>query len=249
MSYAFWGVSVGANVKAAYRDIPTVFATGQSAFSVMADIGLLTRFNLFKFYSSREPNLSVGTAVKNLGPYVLGEPLPTYWTSGISYSPIRPVLVAFDVLLPFSFDPANFPAERWFLAGGVDVAVTDFLSVQAGFRYKPASPRLSLGSSVELDNISIVANYVVDFNSDPRFSVEAKLDLGDSGRAETRARVDELYVRGLDAYARGDSQVAIGYWEEALELDPDFTPARTNVDLVRNLLRLQESIEGIQIGN
>ncbi len=57
---------MGANVKAAYRDIPTVFATGQSAFSVMADIGLLTRFNLFKFYSSREPNLSVGTAVKNL---------------------------------------------------------------------------------------------------------------------------------------------------------------------------------------
>ena len=102
---------------------------------------------------------------------------------------------------------------------------------------------------MELDNISIVANYVVDFNSDPRFSVETKLDLGDSGRAETRARVDELYVRGLDAYARGDSQVAIGYWEEALELDPDFTPARTNVDLVRNLLRLQESIDGIQIGN
>ena len=100
-----------------------------------------------------------------------------------------------------------------------------------------------------MDNISLVANYVVDFNSDPRFSVEAKLDLGDSGRAETRARVDELYVRGLDAYARGDSDIAIEFWQQALELDPGFTPARTNVELVANLLRLQESIEGIQIGN
>ena len=62
-----------------------------------------------------------------------------------------------------------------------------------------------------------------------------------------RDRVDELYVRGLDAYARGDSDIAIGHWQEALELNPRFTPAKTSLEPVRNLLDLQQSIEQIEI--
>jgi hypothetical protein len=40
-SYSFFGLSVGANVKAGYRSIPSVFATGQSALTVMADVGFV----------------------------------------------------------------------------------------------------------------------------------------------------------------------------------------------------------------
>ena len=63
-------------------------------FTAMAYFGLLTRFNLLKFYHSRSKNFSVGAAIKNLGFNALEEPLPTLASAGFAYSPFRPLLIA-----------------------------------------------------------------------------------------------------------------------------------------------------------
>ncbi len=246
-NYYFYGIAVGTNLKFAYRSIPAIIYPGQSAFAVMADIGALTRFNLLKFYISRSKNFSVGLVIKNLGPYILSEPLPTEATIGIAYSPIRPITVAVDFNYPFSFDPVNFPAESWNIAGGLNVVVTNFLSIQSGFHYKGDNPRITLGTTIDLKNISLVVNYNLDLsgrlNPLDKFSIEAKLNLGDRGRLARENKIDKLYYTGLEEYAKGNIEKAIKYWKEVLQLDPTYIPAKDNIKIAQKALELQRKME------
>jgi hypothetical protein len=103
--YYFNGVAVGATGKLAYRSMPTVddgATAGNSGLGIMLDAGLLTRFNFLKLYSARAKNCSVGLAVKNIGPPVLGDPLPTLATFGLAYSPLRPVVISLDLSKPIN---------------------------------------------------------------------------------------------------------------------------------------------------
>ena len=249
-SYYFYGLAVGANIKLAYREVPKAIEPDQSAFGAMADVGVLTRFNLLKFYSSRSKNFSVGAVVKNLGPYILGEPLPTETTFGIAYSPIRPLTISFDLTIPFSFNPDLYPAEKVNIATGADIAVTNFLSIQTGFKYRGGNPKISLGSTVNLRKIRFVVNYTLDLttstNSVDHFSIQAQLKMGDRGRAALQAKIDDYYTRGLEAYAEGRLQEAIDNWNTVLELDPDFQPAAEMKRTARKAINLQEEMESIQ---
>lgn len=249
-SYYFYGLAVGTNIKVAYRDISEEIEPEQSAVGVMGDFGVLTRFNLFKMYSSRTKNFSVGAVVKNLGPFVLEEPLPTEATFGIAYSPLRPLTFSFDFTLPFSFNPDLFPAEKWNIAGGADIVFTSFFSIQTGFKYRGGNPKISLGSTINLQKIRFVVNYTLDLttssNSVDHFSIQAQLKMGDRGRAELQAKIDEYYTRGLEAYAGGRLQEAIDNWNMVLELEPGFQPAAEMKRTAQRAVVLQEEMEKIQ---
>ncbi|MBA7631253.1 hypothetical protein ES703_38783 [subsurface metagenome] len=246
-NYYFYGLALGTNLKVAYRNIPTVIYPDQSAITGMIDVGILTRLNLLKFYIARSKNFSVGLVLKNLGLPALGEPLPTMATMGIAYAPLRPLTLSIDFNYPISFDPENYPAQHWYIASGMDVAVTDFLSIQAGFQFKGDNPRVSVGSTIDLEKISFIVNYNLDLsgrlNPLDKFSVEAKLNLGDRGRLAQRNLVEDLYLSGLEAYARGNWAEAIQYWERLLEIDPGFIPARQNIETALKALELQEAME------
>lgn len=252
-SYYFYGLAVGANMKAAYRNVPAAFYPDQSVLTGMIDVGLLTRLNFLKLFISRTKNFSVGAVIKNLGLPALSEPLPTVATFGIAYSPIRPLTWAFDFNLPISFDPQSAPAESWYVATGLNVAVTGFLAIQSGFQLKGDNPRVSVGSTLDLQKVSFILNYNLDLsgrlNPLDKFSIEAKLNLGDSGRLAQRNRVDELYLNGLEAYAQGKLEEAIRFWQQALEIDPGFLPARENIGTAQKALELQKRMEeSLQVG-
>ena len=246
-NYYFYGLAFGANLKVAYRNIPAVIYPDQSVFTGMIDLGMLTRFNLFKFFVARSKNFSVGAVFKNLGIPALQEPLPTMATLGLAYSPIRPITLAFDFNYPVSLYPGTAPAEQWYIATGINVAVTNFLAIQSGVQLKGNNPRVSVGATVDLDNVSFIVNYNLDLSGrlDPldKFSVEAKLNLGDGGRLAQRNRVDELYLNGLEAYARGSLEEAVLNWERALEIDPGFVPAIEIIATARKALDLQKKME------
>ncbi len=248
-SYYFHGISVGANLKLAYRHIPNSIYPGQSIATGLADFGLLTRFNFLKFYASRDRNFSLGAVVKNLGLPYEDEPMPTVATAGFAYSPFRPLLFSFDFNYPIAFGLPAEQWEKWYLASGLQVQFTNFFAMHSGFTHRGANPRFTLGSNVSLDYIDLILNYTLDMttqvNTADRFSIEAKMNLGDRGRAELRQQIDEYYIEGLEAYAQGELNRAIDYWEAALDLDPTFQPAAENIVVARRALRLQQDMEAL----
>ena len=243
-SYSFYGLAVGANLKAAYRNVPVAIYPDQSVLTGLIDLGLLTRFNFLKAYSSRSKNFSLGLALKNLGLPALSEPVPTTATAGFAYSPIRPLTWALDFNLPISFVPDVAPAERWYLATGLNVVVSDFLQLQGGVQLKGDNPRVTVGSTIDLPKVSFVLNYNLDLsgrlNPLDKFSIEAKLNLG-RGQVD-RDKVEALYLDGLEAYAQGRLAEAIDCWRKALEIDKSFTPARENIETAQKALDLQQQM-------
>ncbi|MBN2737774.1 MAG: UPF0164 family protein [Spirochaetales bacterium] len=248
-NYYFDGLALGMNIKAAYRSIPENIYPGQSAITAMADFGLLTRFNLFKFFSSKSKNFSIGAAFKNLGFPALGEPLPTMFSGGISYSMIRPITLAIDYNLPVSLDPENFPAERWYMAAGLNIFFTNFLSMQTGFMVKE-NPRFNMGWTLDLSDIKLIGNYNLDLSGSlspvDKFSIEAKIKLGFKEEMEKSEKISSLMAQGLEAYTKGEYAQAIYYWEKILEIDPNFTPAIEYIETTRKSMDLQQQMEKIQ---
>ncbi len=255
-SYYFYGLSVGANIKAAYRHTPeAVYADksveNQSAATIMADIGAISRFNFLKFYAARERNFSVGAVVKNLGPTVLNEPLPSIITGGMSYSPIRPLLISFDYNYPFSLSLPHSKWEKWNIAVGINGVLTDFFSIHAGFSHRGSNPKFTIGSGLILEKINLNINYTLDMTTQlaaiDKFSIEATLPLGDKGRKVNSRKVDEYYIAGLESYAKGDLTKALSFWDEALKIDPQFQPASENMAVVKTAIELQKTMEALNV--
>jgi len=90
---------------------------------------------------------------------------------------------AFDVILPVSFDPEATPADGLVLAGGVDIAISSFLSIQAGARIVGDNPKFTLGTVVALRHIRVSVNSTVDvltgFNAADLLSVGSVIELGE----------------------------------------------------------------------
>jgi tetratricopeptide (TPR) repeat protein len=244
-SYSFSGIAIGTNIKLAYMGIPESIRPNESVLTAMVDVGLLTRFNLLKFYSSREENFAIGLTFKNYSPLSTPDPLPTMATAGIAYSPIRPLLLAVDFNIPISLDP-SIPAERVYLAGGFTLAFSPFIALQGGIKFKGGNPMLSLGTTIDLAYISFIVNYNLDLTNslDPldKFSIAAKFNLGDQGRASHRNSAEQLYLEGVDFYAKGDIEAAIGKWEKALEIDSSFSPARDYLAVAQKALKVKKEI-------
>ena len=257
-NYRFYGLAIGTNLRFAYRNVPNILVpTGyasQSALAAVADIGALTRMNFLKFYPSRSKNFSIGAVIKNLGLRVQDENLPTRITAGIAYSPLRPITISYDVDIPihFGFDAEGLAdtLESLTMAGGMDVVLTDFFSMQGGFNYRGSNPGISLGAAVDLPQISIIVNYTLDlattFEPLDRISIEATLNLGDRGRLALQKRVDEFYLAGVEAYAEGDLEEAIRVWEEAIELDPSYTPAIEFLERAKAQQENRENLESVR---
>jgi hypothetical protein len=266
--YNFKGIATGLNLKGAYRGVPDYAdnntnqviknsGLNQSAAAIMADLGFMFQFNVAKFYISREPNLRVGLTLNNVGAsftglsdnFQLDDPLPTRLAAGISYKPIRPLTIAVEFRQPFNlFTGELFSA--WVGAFGIDVAVTTFFSVQSGFLLQGGNPRVSLGGSFAVSSFVINANYTLDLTSTVaplnRFSLSAKMSLGDNGRSLVRAQVDELYAEGLKEYSAERLDEAIVFWNECLKLDAGFDPAKMGIKAAQNAIFLQQRIIDIQ---
>ncbi len=249
-SYSFPGVSVGATVKAAYRYVPEIVAPNQSAIGFAADFGVLSRFDLFKMYSARTPNFAAGAAARNFGPPVDGEPLPSQITTGIAYSPIRPITVATDLIVPVSL-AEGVPPSRVGGAVGVCVRVTPFLTAQTGVLLRVGGSRFTLGATLDLTDLSVDVNYNLDlatrFSGLDRFSVQARLNFGDEGRGEIRRLVDKYYLEAWRASSLGQTDAAIEYSQRALDLDPSFSPAWHLLEVSLAARQLQLDLRAIDL--
>lgn len=265
--YNFKGIAVGINGKSSYRSIPNytdnqtdeiISGSGlsQSSFALMGDAGILLRFNAFKLYSDREPNLRIGISLNNAGAALTGfgkkmqidDPLPTRISAGLSYKPFSFLLFTIDIKQPVNlFDIANLPM---FSAGsGVEITLTKFFAVEGGLLIQGGNPRLSFGSQIDIKGAKVNLNYTFDLTSSSNpinhFSVGAKLNLGDRGRAERQKIIDKYYQKGLELYAQGgreDLEKAIEEWDKALAIDRRFDPAIEGKTAALELIKYHDEI-------
>ena len=247
-SYRFHGLSLGMNAKVAHRSVPESIAPGQSATSALVDIGALTRFNFLKAFPSRDRNTSVGVAARNFGTFALDESPPSVIAAGLSYRPLRPVTLAFDGELPVNLAP-DTPSAPLAVAAGTRVRVTDFLTARSGVQLKGGNPRISIGGSVDFDEVSVAATYTLDLVSQlagpDNFTIEARFNFGDRGRQAARNELEDLYLEGVAALAAGNPDRAASLLEQALDIDPRFEPAEETLRNAQRARELEQSMQAL----
>lgn len=266
--YTFKGIALGTNLKTSFRSIPDYSnnisgqiipksGLSQSAVALSADAGMLLRFNMGKFYASRDPNFNIGLTLHNAGFAWTGfgkniradDPLPSYAAAGISYKMIKPLTLAFEFRQPINM--WNFSkSERASAAAGAEIRITDFFALQAGFLLKGVNPKISLGSSLEWKKMIFNAAYSFDLTSSlnpvNKISLAVKIDLGDAGRQKKEEAADKLYTEGMHLYAQGEFEKAIEKWRQVLELYPRFDPAKKGIAAAQGTLDLHKRIRDIQ---
>lgn len=249
--YDFKGFSLGGNLKTAWRGMPNYTdnntnevinnsGLAQSGLAFMGDLGLLLQFNFLKFYYSRDPNVRIGFSAQNLGvsltgwgqQVVLDDPLPSLLSAGISVKFIKPVTLSLEFQQPINLQNLTTYLKPY-IASGISLEFTNFLSVLGGFAIKGGNPRFSAGFEFEVAKVRFNFNYTLDFTSSfsplNKLSLSLKLKLGDKGRSIIDKQVDEYYQQGLIYYAEADYQAAIDVWKEALKLNKRFDPAKLGI--------------------
>lgn len=249
--YDFKGFSLGGNLKTAWRGMPNYTdnntnevinnsGLAQSGLAFMGDLGLLLQFNFLKFYYSRDPNVRIGFSAQNLGvsltgwgqEVVLDDPLPSLLSAGISVKFVKPVTLSLEFQQPINLQNLSTYLKPY-IASGISLEFTNFLSVLGGFAIKGGNPRFSVGFEFEVAKVRFNFNYILDFTSSfsplNKLSLSLKLKLGDKGRSIIDKQVDEYYQQGLIYYAEADYQAAIDVWKEALKLNKRFDPAKLGI--------------------
>ena len=264
--YDFKGLAVGGNLKTGWRGMPdyTDKETGsivknsglsQSAFSIMADLGIMIQLNLLKFmFQSRETNFRAGLSIQNLGVSVTGfsknvtldDPLPTAICAGISYTFFPFMTVSADFRQPINLQNIKSTQKFSFSTGAV-FDITKNFSILAGFNLKGANPRISLGTEFDFSPLTLNLNYTLDLSSSVnpinRISLSAKIILGDRGRADQSTKIDELYTRGLIYYYNSEWESAIAVWEEVLKIDSHYDPAILGIKSARSQMELYKKVK------
>ena len=249
--YDFKGFSLGGNLKTAWRGMPNYTdnntnevinnsGLAQSGLAFMGDLGLLLQFNFLKFYYSRDPNVRIGFSAQNLGvsltgwgqQVVLDDPLPSLLSAGISVKFVKPVTLSLEFQQPINLQNLSTYLKPY-IASGISLEFTNFLSVLGGFAIKGGNPRFSVGFEFEVAKVRFNFNYTLDFTSSfsplNKLSLSLKLKVGDKGRGIIDKQVDEYYQQGLIYYAEADYQAAIDVWKEALKLNKRFDPAKLGI--------------------
>lgn len=269
--YNFKGIALGGTIKGGWRGVPDytdnetdliIKNSGieQSSLAILADLGLMMQFNFLKYYSSRDPNVRIGVSAENLGAAITGflsqdgvkidDGLPTYLAAGMSLKLIKPLLLSLDIKQPvnlFSFNTFIFP----YFSLGVCFQFTDFASVLGGFELKGGNPKISAGFEFEIAKIRLNFNYSLDlttsFTPVNKISLSAKLLMGDRGRADLSAQVDNYYQLGLEYFSNQEYEAAIEMWQEALKINKRFDPAilgiQTATYRIDMLKKMEESIK------
>ena len=236
--YLFKGLSVGANAKIAWRSIPdytdnkndsVISGSGlaQSALGLMADTGILLRFNALKFYQDRTANLRLALTVNNLGIALTGfgdsikkdDDTPARISAGLSYKPLSRLTFTGEIRKPVLISDFS-SSGKLSVATGIETQVTQIFAFQLGFLLQGANPRFSMGSEFDIKGIKMNVAYTLDLTSSANLvnhiSLGAKIHFGDRGRKAAMEKVDEYYLAGLKFYAEGYYDEAIFKWNQAI---------------------------------
>lgn len=261
--YDFKGICAGINIKTGWQNLSFssinnisqndfVSFDSNSLFSVFFDFGLMTQFNLFKFFYSREPNVKIGLSLKNIGivldkSFVIpsNTPLPSEICFAFSCKFLKPITLCAGTSYPlnfYDFSQTCIPS----ISFGFDFSFKESISLSVGTEFKKNKSQFSAGFDLKFSENKININYSLDYISKEfqthKISLSFKMLLGDNDRALTDYMVDKYYQAGLDYYAKDEWEKAIKEWEKALLLNPHFDPAILCIESAQEQIKMFKKI-------
>lgn len=261
--YDFKGICAGINIKTGWQNgsfssinninqINFVTCDSNSLFSIFFDLGVMTQFNLFKFFYSREPNVKIGLSLKNLGIVIdksfgiaKNNPLPSEINLSFSCKFLKPVTLCGGTSYPLNFSDFSqiyVPSVSF----GFDFYLKDTISLSLGTEFKKNKSQFSAGIDLQFSGKKIDLNYSLDYISNEvqnhRISLSFKVLLGDNDRSLIDYMVDKYYQAGLDYYANGEWEKAIKEWDKALKLNKHFDPAILCIESAQEQIKMFKNI-------
>ncbi len=258
--YKFKGLSIGATLKAGLTAFPPFAgrageestlkvrkanAASQMAFAVLADVGMQLRGDLWKHFDSREPNLSFGLAIKNVGPPIKGNIAPALFSVGFAYQPVKAFTFSLDGFLPINVVNIKKSGKPYF-AAGVMFGITKYFNLLSGIGIRGGNPSFTLGGEVNFLSVQLNANYTLDLTTQTtalnHIVLGVKIILGDRGRSLVQDRLEAMYIEGLHLYNEKKYEEAIEIWEEVLAINKYFEPAKIGVRSAKRMKLLQDEL-------
>ena len=261
--YDFKGICAGINIKTGWQNLSFssindinqsdfVYFDSKSLFSIFFDLGLMTQFNLFKFFYSREPNVKIGLSLKNLGivfDKTFGipnnSPLPSEIKLAFSCKFLKPITLCAGISYPlnlYDFSQEYIPSVSF----GFDFYFKELISLSLGTEFKKNKSQVSAGLELTFSDKKININYSLDYISkefqNHKFSLSFKALLGDNDRNLIDYMVDKYYQAGLDYYANGEWEKSIKEWEKALQLNKHFDPAVLCIESAQEQIKMFKKI-------
>lgn len=243
-SYEQFGLALGTNVKFYIYGVPDSIYPNQSMVNVAFDLGLITRFNILKIHNDIEKNFSIGIVAKNFGPFTDGEPPPSSLNVGVSYRPIRNIMITTD--LQYFLDYKTMDIRNFAYIPAAEFVLTNFFSIVTGFKIR-SSPSASLGINLNFEQFDLSFTYNPDLVDLVQFSISGSIKLGDMGRGKKQHRVDLLYGQVVGYISRSEYAEAEEVLQKILTISPNYNPAKRTLKVVQqhNLMfeQLQEVIK------
>jgi len=256
--YKFKGMSIGANIKGGIMSFPPFQgqeekeeasttlkkknAMKELSFIFLVDLGMQLRWDFFKKFNSREPNMFFGVALKNLGPPIKGNIAPALLSCGFAYQPVKILTFTFDAFFPINVIDIKRSGKPFF-STGMMFSIGKHFNLLSGLAIKGGNPSFTFGGELNFSKVQINANYTLDLSTQStalnHIILGMKIVLGDRGRGAREDEIERMYIEGLKLYEQKKYEEAIKVWEEVLKLNSYFEPAKIGIKNAKNMHLLQ----------
>jgi hypothetical protein len=224
-------ITVGANAKMYYYHVPEDLAPDQDYLLLAYDLGVLKTTDWLKNYVGPEPSMSFGVALRNLGFNRVMEHLPTEVHLGVSYRPLRRLLVSSQVCLPL-YEPLYGA-----LGAEYDFDRTYFL--RAGVQIK-ANPMFSLGFGYRRGDLKVNVAYTPTLAFYNMLSVSVSWDFGRTRKEQQEEQIEEMLRRAFGHFQKKEYSAARDVLSKVLEFDPSNRRAKRLQEMIKLQMSLDE---------
>lgn len=242
-----YDITIGTNLKVLYNNVPSSLLEArygsnfedQNYLLFAGDLGILARTDMLKNYIGPEPSLSFGLVLKNVGYCEVIEKLPTEVHAGISYRPIRPLLISVEGVYPL-FEPVYgaFGAEydfwkKLFIQGGVMLKENPVFSVGVGYKRRDLEINISYSPSLAFHNM---------------VSVSLNFFIGSTEEMERQKRIEAYMIVALEYFGEKKYDEAMEFVARVLELDPKNKRALGLKETIEKKKNLKEKVDNFNNG-
>ncbi len=230
-------VTLGINLKTFYNYIPENLYPDQNYFLFAMDFGAISKLNILKFFVGEEPSFTFGFGIKNIGYGEFIKKLPTEFSAGIGYRPIKKILILSQFNIPL-YEPYNGSI-------GIEYSLRQDIFIRGGIHIKQ-NPMFGVGLGIRRKDVNINISY----NPTPAFynmlSLSIDLNIGRTKIEKKQQAMKDLLIKALKEFKENKLVEALETINDLLEIDPENEIALAIKETIQKQMELNKKLEEIE---